>query len=356
MVDINVGYVIPLSQFTLDKIHDVDLTKTIDEFKDLLTDKVNRPKNEFDICFAGTVLKNDGTLADAGIRENFMLHVIEKKRDGKEIVPEFPESDIKKLRNMLRFLQKKHVINHVFKRLASPDVLETILSKSPGLKDNVVAMTIFQRPELLSRMGGNMETVTRISKELPSLAYGVMNLLELFASIDFKAPVVPFSSSSSADTVFDQLVDDEIDTQSDVSMDSGRSQYSSNNTLDTVVPPPQNVAVVNPTMPSTSSASGSSARLSRSSQGITTEMLTQAVQRALNSSANTGQGNQETSSTPAPQVNYAPVTVTSEMHEKIQQLIGLGFVNEMHNFQALELTNGNVEEAVNILLSGALDD
>lgn len=112
-----------------------------------------------DICFAGTVLKNDGTLADAGIRENFMLHVIEKKRgnncssslypkvavllilvkvnychrslfvinvfiylnemcyiiDGKEIVPEFPESDIKKLRNMLRFLQKKHVINHVFK-------------------------------------------------------------------------------------------------------------------------------------------------------------------------------------------------------------------------------------------------
>lgn len=47
MVDINVGYVIPLSQFTLDKIHDVDLTKTIDEFKDLLTDKVNRPKNEF---------------------------------------------------------------------------------------------------------------------------------------------------------------------------------------------------------------------------------------------------------------------------------------------------------------------
>lgn len=59
---------------------------------------------------------------------------------------------------------------------------------------------------------------------------------------------------------------------------------------------------------------GSSARLSRSSQGITTEMLTQAVQRALNSSANTGQGNQETSSTPAPQVNYAPVTVVGICH------------------------------------------
>lgn len=180
MVVINVGYFTPFNKFALDKLNNVDLKKTVGALKNSLIGELNRPQNEYAVMFAGSLLNNDdAALCDVGIHENDVVYLIEMKADKPSAVPDFPDKDIKHLMNVCYILQDKNIMKTVLQKLNDSEVMNAILAMNPILEGNVVAMTIFREPKLLSKMGETMEACTRIAKDQPALAFAVRSLATL---------------------------------------------------------------------------------------------------------------------------------------------------------------------------------
>ncbi|XP_075221282.1 ubiquitin-like protein 7 [Lycorma delicatula] len=342
MSSLILGIRLSLYDFQRVKLENVDFETKIEQFKIEVSKKANLPKESLELVYCGNILDDEASLSSSGLKPGVMVHVLKKKaKEAPRPAQSMSEADIQALVVAFRALTLNPTYRNALQKLSRPDILDNIIMITPGLSQDPVAISMIQDPELLVRMG-DIDTVRRIVELHPALAEAANNIAaavheEALAGNGSNNSATSSGYSYSLDALSD---DDEMDSsQSSDSQPQGLSRQGSYSTITAA----QLAAAL---------ASASSGGASTSSEGaaITSEMFSQAMQRAMSNVSSptpqaTGDGNN---------TNDASISSSSALQQQMQQMRELGLTDDALNLQALQLTGGNVHAAVDLVFSGAI--
>ncbi|XP_054287063.1 ubiquitin-like protein 7 [Macrosteles quadrilineatus] len=339
MANVVLGIRLSLFDFQRVKVDEVDLQTKVEKFKIDVSEKANLPKESLELVYCGNILDDDSTLHACGIKSGVMIHVLKKK--AKELpkpTQTMSEVDIQNLVMAFRALTMNPSYRSSLQKLSRPDILDNIVQITPGLSQDPVAISMIQDSELLVRMG-DIDTVRRIVELHPALAEAANHIAAAVheEAITASATTQPTTSSGYSYSL-DALSDDE-------EMDSSQSSDSQ----------PANRHAITAAQLASALASANSpspgALQSQDGGGITSEMFNQAMQRAIASVV--GQPG-----TPAPEADApeggAGTLGQAQLAQQMQQMRELGLTDDAVNLQALQLAQGNLHAAVDLVFSGAI--
>lgn len=249
--------------------------------------------------------------------------------------------------------------------------MKQVLEAYPEFHTNLGAYAILRDSILIQSMT-DYETVKNIAKQYPILIHSAefvtKTLREHLASNkpNLIQNVIPMedslsdSSSSESDSPtvspnqrggdIRQISRDQL-TQALLLAGS-----SSTNSLSNIAQRNQSQA---PSVPSASTSSTSGASATQSSASlISSSMFSNALSQALNA-AGTGASTQSTSAQPNPAPPADPLNLPGPAENlaeryasELKTMREMGLFEELDNIQALVVSNGNVEAAINLVLSG----
>ncbi|XP_046685768.1 ubiquitin-like protein 7 isoform X2 [Homalodisca vitripennis] len=334
MTSLVLGMRLSLFDFQRVKVDDVDLHTKVEHFKVEVSKKANVPKESLELVYCGNILDDDSTLNACGIKSGVMIHVLKKK--AKEIpkpTQTMSEIDIQSLVMAFRALTMNPSYRSSLQKLSRPDILDNIILITPGLSQDPVAISMIQDPELLVRMG-DIDTVRRIVELHPALAEAANHIA---AAVHEEAIAAPTSTQPTTSSGYSYSLDALSD---DDEMDSSQSSDSQPVGARHAITADQLASAL-------ASASSPSPGVNQDSPGITSEMFSQAMQRAIASvvaQPNTGEASSEA----------APAQGPTQLAQQMQQMRELGLTDDAVNLQALQLAQGNLHAAVDLVFSGAI--
>uniref|UniRef100_A0A1B6DYT1 Ubiquitin-like protein 7 n=1 Tax=Clastoptera arizonana TaxID=38151 RepID=A0A1B6DYT1_9HEMI len=326
MSSLILGIRLSLNDFQRVKIDYVDFQTKIDSFKEIVSKKTNTHKDKLELVYCGNILDDEATLTSSGLQPGVMVHVLQKKE--KELPCHILPTSPKVVEGILFAFQALKLNSNyksALQKLSRPEILEDIISITPGLNEDPIAISLIQDHELLERLD-NVDTVTRIRDLHPALAEAANHLVAVVHEDSAASPSTQPSSSGFSYSLEALSEDDEMDSSQ--SSDSTSRYFT----------PAQVAAAI---------ASASSNTPNVEGAGITPEMLSQAMQQA--SAALTSTQN----STP-PNENGGEVS-GQQLAQQMQQMRELGLTNDALNLQALQISGGNVYAAVDLIFGGAIE-
>lgn len=352
---LNLGISMILKNFKLSRIENIDFDISVDSFKNRVAEEINFPKEAIELTYCGTILEDSSTLKSNGLREGFVVNVMQKKERANPAtsLPVSDETGIQELVRVFQILATRNAYRRVLQKLNKPEVLENIISTTPGLSEDPIAVVILQHPELIAKLG-DLNAVEKVVEQHPSLAYAARNLV---AAVQSEVPTSPSTSASAANLSNNiSYVVGSDDEEMEI-MGNGDSQ---NRTLESSDDGEQPVNLITTSQVAAALANTSAlGTAGRSSGGaisnITPEMMSAALQQAIASTStastpSTASASTSTS-TPTETKEDSPVTLA-----KLEELRKLGFTNDAMNIQALQIANGDLETAVNLILCGLNED
>lgn len=341
--------------FTTIKLDHVNLENKVEQLKTEAALKVNLPKESLELIYCGCVLEDDATLVSCGLKSGVMVHVL-KKQEPEVPVPAKPisEASVSHLASAFRSFNVNPALRSALHRLSKrPEVIENIISSSPGLSDDSVAIAMLQDPDLMAHFT-DPDTVRRIAELHPCLVEAAQHIAAAVQeeAHSNSAGASNASTSSTHHTAYsyslDNMSDDEemagdSSQSSDSTQPTGLSRNQSNSAITTAQLAAALARAGARGFPlstsSSTSGSGSSSRL------ITTEMFSQAMQQAFSS------GSTQPLAPPLPPVLPQP----SELQTQLAQMHEMGLRDDAVNVQALQFTNGDVQAAIELVFSGFSD-
>lgn len=216
--------------------------------------------------------------------------------------------------------------------------MNNIIASTPGLADDPIAISILRDPELLVQMS-DPDTVKKTSELHPSLIEAAQQIAahvyEEALNVTTNAPSTSTGYSYSLDALSDS--DEEMDTAAAAPQEGQPLQR--NSSYNAITAAQLAAAIAN--------ATNSPAANSSSPGVITSEMFSSAMQQAFTSNPATptrleGAGAFET-------------PVRNRFQTQLQQMEEMGLRNVAINTRALQATAGDVQAAVELVLSGAFD-
>ncbi|OAD57766.1 Ubiquitin-like protein 7 [Eufriesea mexicana] len=324
------------------KLSDINFKTKVEELKHEVAGRVNLTKESFELIYCGCVLEDDMTLESYGLKGGAMVHVLRKRESEMLSFPkDISEDRILQLVSAFKSFKKNPGLRSALYRIGKkPEVLNNIISSSPGLHEDTVAIAILQDPDLMSYFT-DVETVRRFAEAHPVLVEAAQNIAAAVHAEAHNNVTVGSNSSlaNSQPTVYSYSLDnlsgdEEMAGDSSQSSDSTQPSNLSSNPTNSAVTVAQLAAAVSrataesfPFLNSTSSTSTGSTN----SGIITTEMFTQAMQ----------------------QVHTPPVLPrSSDLQQMLAQMHELGLQNDTLNLRALHLTNHDVQAAIDLVFSG----
>ncbi|XP_058809438.1 ubiquitin-like protein 7, partial [Phymastichus coffea] len=257
---------------------------------------------------------------------------------------------------------------------------KNIISSSPGLSEDTVAIAILQDPDLIIHFT-NAETLHKIAKTHPALLEAAQNIASAvhdeahnFAVSTANAAASPGSAQNIGNSSSLENLSDDEEMGADSSQSSDSTQPSnSNSRSQSIISPAQLFAAIQRARRSTSGNGNTSSdalpSIPTSSQSnvtsggvITFEMFNQAMQQAFATSAmnditNSIPSSVPAASTPVPVPTSVPVTnqelsSPDDVQRQITIMHEMGLRNDAVNLQALTITNGDVQAAIELVLNG----
>ncbi|XP_043284767.1 ubiquitin-like protein 7 [Venturia canescens] len=369
------------------KLSDVDLRTKVEELRKETATRVQLPKDSFELVFRGCILEDDATMESCGLRNGVTIHVLNKMEPEKPTpAKSITEGSVLQLATAFRSFNENPALRSALHRLSKrPEVIENIISTSPGLNEDSVSIAMLQDPDLMAHFT-DPDTVRRIAELHPVLVEAAQLIAaavheEARLSCSVSGPGGGSGSGGNASTTsapstaysysLDNLSDDE-EMAGDSSQSSDSAQpnlHSAFNSSAAAITTAQLAAALSragargfPLSTSSSSTSGSSG-VSNSGL-ITTEMFTQAIQQAF-ASAPSAPSNPLTSgaSTGTPPVAAPPLPLLqpaipqiSDLERQLAQMHEIGLQDDTVNVQALQFTNGDVQAAIELVFSGFSDN
>ncbi|XP_051157872.1 ubiquitin-like protein 7 [Leptopilina boulardi] len=360
-MEIVLNYRLLIQTSTPIKISDVNLKNKVEELRNEAAGKTNLQKDTFELIYCGCILEDDTTLESCGLKNGAMIHVLRKKipEEPAHVKP-FSDNNITQLASAFRSFNENPALRSALHRLSKrPEVIENIISSSPGLGQDTVAIAMLQDPDLMAHFT-DPATVKRIAELHPLLVEAAQHISTAVHEEAHNAATNTDPSNSTASTTaysysLDNLSDDEemagdSSQSSDSTQPSLLNRYPSNSAVTTA----QLAAALSrtgargfPYSGGTLSSSSSSSRASRNSGVITTEMFSQAMQQAF---AFNPSSNVSTPSTPT----SPPQSV--DIQRQLAQMHEIGLLDDSVNLQALQITNGDVQAAIELVFSGFSDN
>ncbi|KAK7574004.1 hypothetical protein V9T40_011195 [Parthenolecanium corni] len=337
-----------LKDFHLSRIENVDFDSTVGEFKGRVAEQINFFKENIEIAYCGMILKESTTLKENGLQQGFVVNVLQKKEKDILAPPiSSAELDLQEIVRVFQILATRNAYRRVLQKLNKPEVLENIISTTPGLCNDDIALVILQHPELIAKLG-DVNAVKKVIEEHPTLASAAKNLVAAVQSDMFASPSASTSTTYPHAATFMGASDDE-------EMESLSNSDSQNRTSETSEDGEHPVNVITSSQVAAALAS-TTAAVSRNSSsgsggsGITPEMMSAALQQAI---ASTSSPSQSTASTPVSAPAPAPAASSDNVitAAKLEELRRFGFSNDARNIEALQIANGDLETAVNLLVA-----
>ncbi|KAK6631394.1 hypothetical protein RUM44_005921 [Polyplax serrata] len=349
-VTVYIGVRLNPNSFERIPLHSLDSNCKVEKLRHLASLKTNIPSDSLELIYRGNVLENCMTIDSCGIHSGVTIHVLRKKeKEPSRMVNPINEADILYLVSAFKNATKTPNYRNALQRLSRPEVLENIIAATPGLAEDPIAVSIIQDPELLSQLC-DANTVRRVVEAHPSLAEAANSIVVVLHEEAATASTTNPSTSSGYSYSLDALSDDE-EMDSSQSSDSQPRHGGGENIFASPITTAQLAAAL-----ATATGTGSSIGETPGSI-ITTEMFNQAMQQAF-AGATPGLGTSDPAR-PAPQnmPNFGDLEATSrQLARHLQQMHELGLRDDTINLQALQATDWNVQEAINLVFSGAIGD
>ncbi|XP_001606904.1 ubiquitin-like protein 7 [Nasonia vitripennis] len=374
----------PLEKLNILKMKNVDLTDRSESLRSEVAEQTNIPKDAFDLIYGGAIIEDETPLEAYGIKNGSLIHFLKKKEVEKTAASTASASDSEPNIKMLISVFQSFIgipllqlaMRHMTKR---PEVIENIISSSPGLSEDAVAIAILHDPDLIVHFN-NAETIRKIAKLHPSLLEAAQHIASavhdeahnLAASANLHNNTANAATTGHSYSLENLSDDEEMAGDSSQSSDSPQPSNSANqsriqsNRLSVAdffaaITRAQRSNSNNGGTGSASTASSSSVSRSNSNSGgvITVDFFNEAMQRAIATTPSLNNDSSNSQSQP-PSASFTPPNSSSgssnDMQRQISIMHEMGLLNDAINLQALQITNGDVQAAIELVLNGFGDN
>ena len=363
-------------------VPDLALSMPVQKLYELVSCNLKVDPASIELVAFGRILKPDQTLAHYGVRSSSVIYVFNKRnvqhlirRRDQESVSETSEAMSEAEMHRIVVPIRTALVNPEFKkiidRLSEREYQENLMSVTPGLREDPVAMAILQDFEMLT-LCTDRQNIESVARKHPSLTTAATFLAAEFHEQHTSADI--FRRSPRLTYGIDDQDDDDDDEEEET--DAAYSQAaaaagrgSGNPNLAQLLR--EALANANAHRPvSDPGASTSRAGQSQGQGSAATNLLTgtdassepptritpEMLQLALNSIQPADAASSNTAPAAAAPVSAAAPPVASgtprrDWSRELQQMRDMGISDEAVCIQALEATNGNVQMALNIIFN-----
>ncbi|XP_022100884.1 ubiquitin-like protein 7 [Acanthaster planci] len=364
------------------QLDEIDFSGLVSSLREKVSAAIGLPSSELSMVYCGRLLRDTDSLKFYGLESGCTVHALRKKEPVPTAQAE-PLDDVA-IRHLITALHAA-LLNPAHRQavhriLTSTETIDNIIAVTPGLASDHTAVSMLRDPELLIQIA-DADNVRRIVGAHPAIGHAVMHIA---ASVNEEGIQTDRARTAEAEQgpLQPDLSDDEMDTSSNVSnhsispfqviecflsaalagagVGSAGSSAGAFNTQGTfqpysATPRPQNQAVTT-SQPSTStssqgqgSSSGSRVRGQSSSSLITADLLARALQQHQQvATART------TTSRQAPDHSDGSTLSAQQLQVQLQQLRSMGITDDTVSLQALQVTGGNVQAALELIFEGRL--
>uniref|UniRef100_A0A336M1D8 CSON015405 protein n=1 Tax=Culicoides sonorensis TaxID=179676 RepID=A0A336M1D8_CULSO len=349
---------ITMSNFCMDTLSLTDLVSKVNE---------HTGETNFKFVFRGIVLKDDVPLKNQGIKRGSVIQVIKsekKKKSEAKMLTKFTESEVQEVIWMYRSITASN-----FHKASRPEFLRKVLEKYPQLRNNLTAISILRDPVLLATMG-NPDTVRRMAEENRDLIDATKFIVETLTSKSMQLlsfaeePTDDMDSSSSSDdqNMVLSRTNHRI-TSTQLAQALGQVFASGPNSSNSLANISQRNLTETPNVEGSSSSSSSN---NTTPNRITSSMFLNALSEVLRSTRSNNEvrnltnpfnenANEESQSNNVENTPRQESSNTSQppmFLSELQQMREMGLTDTELCLQALMICNGDLENAVNLVLSG----
>lgn len=312
----------------------------------------------------GVALEDCNTLNYYGIKPGVMIHVLRKREMSLKAAPKImSDKEVQQLSYAFRTFASNSGYRSALTRLSRPETLENIIMAIPGLNQDPIAVSIIRDPELLVHMG-DATTLRKVLEKHPVLAEAANYIAaavqeEIVAARHARRTAGEAGSAAANISVFspDGYSGEEMDSSQSSDSPTARSSSSSLGGITSSQLEAALAAVGSAHAGASTSGASSSRNSGQDRSGlITPEMFNSALQQAFqgialpnfSSSPVTPRGGAPTLSGATENNTYA---LAERMSQQLQQMRELGLRDQMFNMQALQITNGDVQAAIELVMS-----
>ncbi|XP_041369761.1 ubiquitin-like protein 7 isoform X2 [Gigantopelta aegis] len=266
--------------------------------------------HSFELIYCGQRLKDDRSAETYGIKQGCTVYVLPHQVDLQESESMPDHAGVSEVVTALQTALLNPAYRNIVERmLADPETIENILAATPGLDQDPVCISMLQDPELLAILA-HQQNISKLLKKHPAFAQAAITIA---GAVNQEGSKEGFKTTSGATYSLDQLSDDDDEPSASGGSTGGTqaitaSQLAAALAAATGIHPPPTAS-----RPSTSSGG--------ESQMISSDFFQQAMLQAQNT-ATEGQ---------------------------LQQLRDMGIMDENRARQALQVTGGDIQAALELI-------
>ncbi|KAK3601184.1 hypothetical protein CHS0354_004385 [Potamilus streckersoni] len=300
-------------------VDSVKLSGRVFDLKSELAVKLNLPISDIDLIYCGQSMKDGETLETYGLKSGSTIYALAQQIPLEE--KPAPMSEMV-LRSLIASLQSA-LLNPVYRStvermLNDPESLENIITASPGLENDPVALSMLQDPELLAILGhpGNLR---RVVDAHPAFTQAAQVVCTAVSEEGARDEGIRMSTGTYS---IDQMSDEE-DTAAGPAFSGGgmgRQGITASQLAAALA-----AATGSPSVPGPSSRQSESRPLAP--PVITTDFFQQAIRHAQNAT----------------------------MQSQVQQMLEMGIEDEAVARHALQATNGDMQAAIDLIFGGVFE-
>ncbi|XP_012942632.1 ubiquitin-like protein 7 isoform X3 [Aplysia californica] len=188
--------------------------KDLDQIVGILSQEISKylevNEENYDIIFAGRVLKPDAVLSKMSIHHLSTVYVVPKFSNVKsgqkdEVVTGPSKSEVTMaMQSALLNLEYRNIVERM---LSDPDSVENIIATTPGLDKDPAVLAMLQKPELVAILAHpqNMDSLLQLH---PSFAQAAVTIA---TAVNEEAPKSGISASGGVSYSMDQMSDEDED-------------------------------------------------------------------------------------------------------------------------------------------------
>ncbi|XP_048736445.1 ubiquitin-like protein 7 [Ostrea edulis] len=192
------------------KINAVNLKGSVQNLKDGISKTINKSVSEFEVIYCGQCLDEQKPLETYGLKNGVILYLVKKHhkepRKSPEKMSDMAMSQLAvTLQSALLSPSCKHTIE---KMLNSPEALERLISATPGLEGDPVAISMLQDQELLTILA-HPENIKQVVDKHPAFGYAAMTVCQM---VNEEGSGRDSDRITTGSFYLDQMSDDEDDS------------------------------------------------------------------------------------------------------------------------------------------------
>ncbi|XP_072385292.1 ubiquitin-like protein 7 [Diabrotica undecimpunctata] len=332
------------------KIINVDIENKVHIFKTQALKEVKDASKTLEFSYCGLILEDENILSSYGIADGVTIHVFEKSSGVPPVVNNKMTSNelISSFRSLVMFSNYRLALQ----RLTRSEVVQKIIESCPSLLEDPAAIALIQDPELMFYLStpeqGN-EIIDKHPVLLEAGRYIVAQVQQEQASLNPNQAGTSTGYSYSLEALSDD--DEEMDSSSDTSF--SQNPLTRNTSFNAITAAQLAAAIANATNTQfNTNSAGVPTSNSNSSNIITNEMFSNAIQQAIGLG---GSSRGFSSSTPSTNNreddDQSYETLSIQWQAQLKQMHEMGLIDDIVNIRALRAVNGNVNAAIELVLS-----